>query len=71
MNLANTSTACGLCLVLLSTGAYAGEPSTPTFGGPNAVENQIQSDFGDAWDQWKQRLEDNAGLVLRRKSWRK
>ncbi len=64
MNLVNRMMACGLWIILLSARGYAQEPPSPTFGGPNAVENQIQTDFGDAWDEWKQRLEEDAGLVL-------
>ena len=49
---------------VLAISATAEETSAPGFGGPNAVENQVASDFGETWDTWKQRLKDDLGLVL-------
>lgn len=49
---------------LLAISATAEETSGPGFGGPNAVENQVESDFGETWDAWKQNLKDDFGLVL-------
>jgi porin len=46
------------------TGVSAQEPTGPGFGGPNAVENQVESDFGETWDALKQNLKDDLGLVL-------
>ena len=54
--------ACGLSL--LAVAAIAEETSSPGFGSPDAVENQIESDFGETWDAWKQKLKDDLGLVL-------
>ena len=44
--------------------ASAQESPGPNFGGPNAVENQVEADFGETWDKWKQSLKDDFGLVL-------
>ena len=44
--------------------AMAQESSGPGFGSPNAVENQVEYDFGEAWDAWKQNLKDDFGVVL-------
>jgi len=49
---------------VLAYPTWAQQSSGPGFGGPNAVENQIASDFGEAWDGWKQKLKDDLGLVL-------
>ena len=49
---------------LVSGLALAQESAGPGFGGPNAVENQVGYDFGDTWDDWKQKLKDDLGLVL-------
>jgi porin len=51
-------------LLLLVATVAAQQPSTPGFGSPNAVENQVESDFGETWDAWKQNLKDDLGLVL-------
>jgi porin len=51
-------------LLLLAISANADETSGPGFGGPNAVENQVETDFGDTWDAWKQELKDDLGLTL-------
>jgi porin len=51
-------------LSILAVSAAAEETSGPGFGGPNAVENQVESDFGETWDAWKQNLKDEFGLVL-------
>ena len=51
-------------LLLLAVTAAAQESAGPGFGGPNAVENQVESDFGETWDAWKQNLKDDLGLVL-------
>jgi hypothetical protein len=51
-------------LSLLAVSALAQETAGPGFGGPNAVENQVESDFGETWDAWKQNLKDDFGLVL-------
>jgi porin len=64
MKFSNSLIAIGLGFTLLSAHARAQEPATPAFGGPNAVENQVQSDFGETWDEWKQNLKDDFGLVL-------
>ena len=53
-----------LAFPLLMQPALADTTSGPGFGGPNAVENQVESDFGDSWDEWKQSLKDDFGLVL-------
>ena len=49
---------------MLAFSTHAQDASEPGFGGPNAVENQVESDFGVSWDAWKQRLKDDFGLVL-------
>ncbi len=49
---------------LLATPGLAEETAGPAFGGPNAVENQVEYDFGETWDAWKQNLKDDLGLVL-------
>lgn len=49
---------------MLASPTWAQQSSGPGFGGPNAVENQIASDFGEAWDGWKQKLKDDLGLVV-------
>ena len=49
---------------MLAVSALAQETVGPGFGGPNAVENQVESDFGETWDTWKQKLKDDLGLVL-------
>ncbi len=49
---------------LLATSGLAEETAGPAFGGPNAVENQVEYDFGENWDAWKQNLKDDLGLVL-------
>ena len=54
----------GFLVALLAAPASAQESAGPGFGGPNAVENQVEYDFGDKWDAWKQNLKDNLGLVL-------
>ncbi len=51
-------------LSILAVSTSAQESSRPAFGGPDAVENQVVSDFGDSWDAWKQKLRDDLGLVL-------
>ncbi len=51
-------------LSILAVSTSAQESPGPGFGGPNAVENQVVSDFGDSWDAWKQKLRDDLGLVL-------
>jgi len=51
-------------LSFLAVAATAQDTSGPGFGGPDAVENQIESDFGETWDDWKQGLKDDLGLVL-------
>ena len=51
-------------LSLLAVAATAQETSGPSFGGPNAVEAQVESDFGETWDDWKQGLRDDFGLGL-------
>ncbi|MDH4006179.1 MAG: hypothetical protein OEV32_15185, partial [Gammaproteobacteria bacterium] len=51
-------------LLLLAVTATAQQSEGPGFGGPNAVENQVESDFGETWDAWKQKLKDDLGLVL-------
>ena len=48
----------------LAVSAFAQEAPGPSFGGPNAVEAQVESDFGETWDAWKQNLKDDFGLVL-------
>ena len=53
-----------LLLSISAAPALAQETPTPGFGGPNAVENQVESDFGVDWDEWKQNLKDRHGLVL-------
>jgi porin len=53
-----------LGLSLLAASAAAQPSSAPGFGGPNAVETQVESDFGETWDAWKQNLKDDLGLVL-------
>ena len=40
-------------IALLAFSATAEETSGPGFGGPNAVENQVETDFGETWDAWK------------------
>ena len=57
-----TFVAIGACI--LASPAWAQQSSGPGFGGPNAVENQIADDFGETWDDWKQDLKDDYGLVL-------
>ena len=54
----------GAVAFLLASPASAQQPSGPGFGGPNAVENQIDTDFGEDWDDWKQNLKDDFGIVL-------
>jgi porin len=51
-------------LSLLAASAVAEQASTPRFGGPDAVDNQVEDDFGETWDAWKQKLKDDLGLVL-------
>ena len=58
----STFFACVLPLLAVSTNAE--QTADPGFGGPNAVENQVESDFGETWDAWKQDLKDDFGLVL-------
>ena len=53
-----------VAISLLAISAAAQDTSGPGFGGPNAVENQVESDFGETWDAWKQNLKDDLGLVL-------
>lgn len=53
-----------IATTLLASLASAQEQPAPGFGSPNAVENQIETDFGDIWDSWKQALKDDLGLVL-------
>ena len=53
------------CLAASIAVAQDAEPrATPRFGGPNTVENQIESDFGDTWAAWKQNLADEWGLTV-------
>ena len=54
----------GLAMSMLASLASAQELSALGFGGPNAVENQIASDTGETWDEWKQNLKDDYGLAL-------
>ena len=49
----------GFLVALLAAPASAQESAGPGFGGPNAVENQVEYDFGDKWDAWKQKLKDD------------
>jgi porin len=49
---------------MLAPFAVSQETGGPGFGGPNAVENQIADDFGEVWDDWKQTLKDDFGIVL-------
>ena len=51
-------------MTILASLASAQQSSGPGFGGPNAVENQIADDFGEVWDEWKQNLKDDYGVVL-------
>lgn len=53
-----------LLLSLWTASTPAQEASGPGFGGPNAVENQVESDFGESWATWKQGLKDDFGLTL-------
>ena len=63
-NLANQLVS-GSALALFACSVAAQEEQSPVnFGGPNTVENQIQSDRGETWDDWKQNLKDNHGLVI-------
>ena len=51
-------------LLLALPAANAQQTPPVKFGSPNAVENQVEYDFGEAWDAWKQNLKDDFGLVL-------
>jgi porin len=51
-------------LSMLAVSTSAQEAPGPGFGSPNAVENQVEYDFGETWDAWKENLKDNLGLVL-------
>ena len=53
-----------LPVYLLFCAAAVPAQQAPPFGGPNTVENQVESDFGESWDTWKQGLKDDFGLVL-------
>jgi len=53
-----------VAMTMLAPLAMSQEAAGPVFGGPNAVENQIATDFGEAWDGWKQTLRDDFGVVL-------
>ena len=53
-----------LALPFMMPPALAETAPGPGFGGPNAVENQVETDFGESWDTWKQNLKDDFGLVL-------
>jgi len=57
-------TVLAFALTMLAPWASAQQPAGPGFGGPNAVENQIETDFGEVWDDWKQNLKDDFGVVL-------
>jgi len=65
MSFAQT-TALGI-LCVLSTIAIAQESAvsgtTPGFGGPDAVENQIEQD-SESWDDWKKSLKDEHGFAF-------
>ena len=54
-----------LAAACLASGAGAREaaPSTPGFGGPDAVENTIDYDI-ESWDDWQQHLKDRYRLTL-------
>ncbi len=53
-----------VALLLVGNTVDAGESAGSGFGSPNAVENQVIYDFGEAWAEWKQSLRDDYGLVL-------
>ena len=50
---------CFLCS--WSMAQEAAEDSRPRFGGPNAVENQLDKDM-ESWNDWKKRLKDKHGF---------
>jgi porin len=53
-------------LCFAATGSMAQEAGNqvqPRFGGPNAVENQMESD-NQSWDGWKKALKDDHGFAL-------
>jgi porin len=54
----------GTAITLIAGQALAQGSEGPGFGSPNAVENQVEYDFGETWDAWKKNLKDNLGLVL-------
>ena len=64
MNMASLTKSAFLPILLLNLAVSAFAQEAPGFGGPNAVENQVESDFGESWDDWKQGLKDDFGLVL-------
>jgi hypothetical protein len=48
-------------LSLLAAAAAAQQASGPRFGGPDAVENQLEKDK-ESWNDWKKRLKDEHGF---------
>jgi porin len=52
-----------ILVLSLSLTAAARDTSGPGFGGPNAVENQIEDDV-DSWDGFRQNLIDKYGLTV-------
>jgi len=64
MNMAFLTRLVFLAILLLDLAVSAFAQEAPSFGGPNAVENQVESDLGESWDDWKQGLKDDLGLVL-------
>lgn len=53
-----------ICTSVFSLPTLADEQSPPVFGGPNTVENQTNTDFGETLDIWKQELKDDVGLSV-------
>jgi porin len=50
-------------LLLLAVTATAQQSEGPGFGGPNAVENQVESDFGETWDAWVLSVDYTAAML--------
>jgi len=48
-------------LTIFASGLGAQEPNDPKFGGPNAVENQLEDD-SQSWNDWKKSLKDDHGF---------
>ncbi len=59
MPFARTTVAVAVCLFVSCVGAQ--ETRTPTFGGPDAVENILDEQY-ESWNDWKKSLQDKHGF---------